>query len=188
MGHREQEKDAGSPLAHITNMEVDAAMVKINSGNLIDGSYLKLIYGRAHAGGVESLYDSKGYRPYAQDGGDVNENVDFFVALASLYNDGQYNLMAEHAVIFNTKGARANIPIGGELPDGGLNKSLDAGTAQLTALSLQIDGIGDEISDFLDDTILFASVAQSLYQPDSGHKSYWVLTMMRPGSSYWGRY
>ncbi len=34
-------------------------------------------------GGMESLYDSKGYRPYAQDGGDVNENVDFFVALAS---------------------------------------------------------------------------------------------------------
>ncbi len=51
INHREQEKDAGSPLAHITNMEVDAAMVKINSGNLIDGSYLKLIYGRAHAWG-----------------------------------------------------------------------------------------------------------------------------------------
>ncbi len=64
-------------------------------------------------------------------------------------------------------------------PDGGLNKSLDAGTAQLTALSLQIDGIGDEISDFLDDTILFASVAQSLYQPDSG-KELLGSPMMRP--------
>ncbi len=93
------------------------------------------------------LYGLKGIIAHSTRCGDVNENVDFFVALASLYNDGQYNLMAEHAVIFNTKGARANIPIGGELPDGGLNKSLDAGTAQLTALSLQIDGIGDEISD-----------------------------------------
>jgi hypothetical protein len=185
INHRENLKEAGSPLAHITNMEVDAAMVKLNSDKLMEGSYLKLIYGRAHAGGMETLYDSKGYRPYAQDGGDVNENVDFFVALASLYNDGQYNLMAEHAVIFNTKGARVGTPIGKELPDGsGLNKSLDAGTAQLSAISLQVDGVGDEINDFLDDTTLFASVAQSLYQPDNG-KELLGSTDDETGRSYW---
>jgi len=185
INHRENLKEAGSPLAHITNMEVDAGMVKLNSDKLIEGSYLKLIYGRAHAGGMETLYDSKGYRPYAQDGGDVNENVDFFVALASLFNNGQYNLMAEHAVIFNTKGARVGTPIGKELPDGsGVNKSLDAGTAQLSALSLQVDGIGDEINDFLDETIFFISLAQSLYQPDNG-KELLGSTDDKTGQSYW---
>jgi hypothetical protein len=185
INHRENEKDAGSPLAHITNMEVDAGMVKINTDKFMEGSYLKLIYGRAHAGGMESLYDAKGYRPYAQDDGDVNENVDFFVALASLYNDGQYKLMAEHAIVFNTKGARVGTPIGAELPDGsGLNKSLDAGTAQLSAISLQVDGVGDEISDFLDETVLFASIAQSLYQPDSG-KELLGSTDDETGTSYW---
>jgi len=184
INHRENVKEAGSPLAHITNMEVDAGMVKLNSDNLVQGSYLKLIYGRAHAGGMETLYDATGYRPYAQDDGDINENVDFFVALASLYDDGQYRLMGEHAIIFNTKGARAGIPIGAELPDGGVNKSLDAGTAQLSALSLQVEGIGDEINDFLDDTTFFASVARSLYEPDSG-KELLGTTTDRRGYSYW---
>ena len=184
INHRENIKDAGSPLAHITNMEVDAGMVKLNSDKLVEGSYLKLIYGRAHSGGMDTLYDAKGYRPYAQDDGDINENVDFFVALASLYNDGQYNLMGEHAVIFNTKGARAGMPIGANLPGGGKNKSLDAGTAQLTALSLQVDGIGDEISDFLDNTVAFASVARSAYNPDDG-KELLGSTDERRGYSYW---
>jgi hypothetical protein len=168
--HRENLKEAGSPLAHITNMEVDAGMVKFDTEKyLTPGSFVKLIYGRAHAGGIESMYDAHGYKPYAQEDGDLNENVDFFVTLGSLYNDGQYNLMAQHAVILNTKGARTGTKVGADLPDGaGKNKSLDAGVAQLTALSLQIDGVGNEINDFLDDTILFASVAQSIYQPDSG--------------------
>jgi hypothetical protein len=30
--------------------------------------------------------------------------------------------------------------------------------------------VGDEINDFLDETVLFASVAQSKYMPDSGHQ------------------
>ena len=169
--HRENNPEPASPLAHITNMEVDAAMVKLKTDDLITGSFVKFIYGRAHAGGVESAYDGAGYKPYAHEDGDVDENVDFLVTVASLYNDGQYNLMGQHAIIFNTKGARTGEPLGKPLADGtGANKSLDAGTAHLTALSLQVDGIGDEINDFLDDTIVFASVARSMYDPDSGHQ------------------
>jgi hypothetical protein len=184
--HRENLKEAGSPLAHITNMEVDAGMVKFDTEKyLTPGSFVKLIYGRAHTGGIESMYDAHGYKPYAQEEGDVNENVDFFVTLASLYNDGQYNLMAQHGMIFNTKGARAGLKVGADLPDGtGKNKSLDAGTAQLMALSLQVDGVGNEINDFLDDTILFASVAQSIYQPDSG-KQLLGSTSDETGHSVW---
>ncbi len=167
--HRENLKDPGSPLAHITNMEVDAAMIKLDLEQyLLPGFFVKFVYGRAHTGGLNSIY---GTTPYAQEDGDVNENVDFFVTLGSLYNDGQYNLMFENALILNTKGARTGIPVGTNLPDGsGKNKSLDAGKANLTALSLQVDGVGNEISDFLDETILFASVALTQYMPDSGHQ------------------
>ena len=185
--HRENNKKPASPLAHITNMEVDAAMIRLATDEyLLPGSFVKFVYGRAHAGGMESVYNVTGYKPYAQEDGDVNENVDFFVTVGSLYNDGQYNLMGQHAVIFDTKGARTEVPTGAPLPDGlGANKSLDAGTAHLSALSLQVDGIGDEINDFLDDTIVFASVARSLYVPDDGRQlmgsdgdtrgySYWV--------------
>ncbi len=37
--------------------------------------------------------------------------------------------------LYSNKGARANIPIGGELPDGGLNKSLDAGLVNYKSIS-----------------------------------------------------
>ncbi len=185
--HRENNKEPASPLAHITNMEVDAAMVKFKTDKILPlpGSFVKFVYGRAHAGGVESFYDAKGYSPYAQEEGDHNENVDFLVTVASLYNNGQYNLMAEHAIIFDTKGARTGTKTGADLDDGtGKNKSLDAGTAQLSALSLQVDGVGEEINDFLDDTILFASVAQSIYQPDSG-KQLLGSTDDETGKSVW---
>jgi hypothetical protein len=169
--HRENNPEAASPLAHITNMEVDAAMVKLKTGDFVPGSFIKFVYGRAHSGGIESVYDGTGYKPYAHEDGDVDENVDFFVTVASLYNNGQYNLMGQHAVIFDTKGARTGTKLGADLPDGsGKNKSLDAGTAHLTALSLQVDGIGEEINDFLDDTVAFVSVARSMYDPDSGHQ------------------
>lgn len=170
--HRENNPAPASPLAHITNMEVDAAMIKLNADDLMTGSYVKFVYGRAHAGGMESVYDTFGYMPYAQEDGDVNENVDFFVTVASLYNDGQYNLMGQHAMILDTKGQNTAAT------------SVDAGTAHLTALSLQVDGIGDGISDFLDETVAFGSVARSLYQPNDNHQ---ILgsTDDRRGYSYW---
>jgi len=175
--HRENKKDSGSPLAHITNMEVDGVMFKVDVDKYFtEGSYLKLVYGRAHSGGIETLYDSVGgYQPYAQADGDKNENVDYLVALGSLYNDGQYNLMFENATIFNTKGKNNST----------LETAVDAGTANLTAFSLQVDGIGDGINDFLDNTTAFASIATTRYMPNSGHTllgspddesgySYWV--------------
>ena len=172
--HRENNPKPASPLAHITNMEVDAAMVKLNGDDLVTGSYIKFVYGRAHAGGIESVYDKAGTRPYAQKDGDANENVDFFVTVASLYNDGQYNLMGQHAMILDTKGQNTTTNA----------TSVDAGTAHLTALSLQVDGIGDEINDFLDDTVAFASVARTLYSPDKGHQLLGS-TEDRRGYSYW---
>jgi hypothetical protein len=181
--HRENLKDAGSPLAHITNMEVDAGMLKLDTDKyLTRGSFVKFIYGRAHSGGIESVYDVGGYSPYAQEDGDINENVDFLIALGSLYNDGQYNLMFENALILDTKGKRSAGNLNGLDPT--KNKSLDAGKANLTALSLQVDGVGDEINDFLDDTILFASVAQSKYMPDSG-KELLGSTSDETGKSIW---
>jgi len=42
-------KDANSPLAHVTNMQVDGAMVRFGeSYTMLEGSFAKIIYGRAH--------------------------------------------------------------------------------------------------------------------------------------------
>lgn len=174
--HRENMSEPGSPLAHITNMEVDGAMLKLDLDEYaLPGSFVKFVYGRAHSGGIETLFDSTGiYEPYAQADGDINENVDFFVVLGSLYNDGQYNLMFENATIFDTKGQNLDT----------LDKAVDAGTANLSALSLQADGVGNGINDFLDETTAFVSLAATHYMPNSGHQLLGS-TDNETGYSYW---
>ncbi len=158
--HREGNAEAGSPLAHITNMEVDGAMVKLDFSKYVKGAFLKTVFGRAHTGkGVETLYDKGGYRPYAIEDGDVNENVNFLIFLGNLYDDGQNKVMFEHASILNTKGLNTATKA----------KSADAGTAYLDAVSYQMTGVGDMINDFLDDTTLFLSLARTQYSPESGH-------------------
>jgi hypothetical protein len=187
--HRENLADPGSAMAHITNMEVNGLMLKLETDEYLSGSFLKVVAGRAHTGGIHTLNDVGGYQPYAQGEEDYDENVDFLVLFANLYNNGQYLLKYENAFIPNTKGARTGTPIAGTLPDGHKNKSLDAGSANLMALSLESSGIGDEISDFLDETIAFASIAMTTYDPDSDHEllgsseeengySYWVGVVM----------
>lgn len=162
---RENEETSGSPLAHITNMEVDAAMVKLDWDRFIPGAYTKLVYGRAHTGEHQGVYGQStepARFPYAQDPYDTgyeDDNVDFFVMPGSAYNDGQYQLMYQWAHIFNTKGKHI---------DTGAKKGA-AGVADLYALSLKVDGIGDEISDFLDETSVFASVAYTNYDAKAGN-------------------
>jgi hypothetical protein len=169
--YREGNENPGSPLAHITNMEVDGAMFKLDLGKYtLPGAFIKAVYGRAHSGGMQTLYDKVGYQPYAQDEEDYDENVDFLVLLGNLYDNGQYKMMFEHATIFNTKGARSTTPVGGTLPDGHKNVSLDAGNAYLDALSFQVIGVGDMINDFLDSTTLFLSLARSQYSPNAGYE------------------
>jgi hypothetical protein len=181
--YRENEKDAGSPLAHITNMEVDAAMVKLDwSRFLLEGSYTKFIYGRAHAGAIDNVYGTDGAftTPYADVDTNDDDPVDFAILLGDAYNNGQHQVMYEWAHIFNTKGKRVTAP----LPV--VNKSLAAGTADLYALSYKMEGVGDEINDFLDDTILFASIAGTYYNAKDGYS---LLGSENGGSksgySYW---
>ena len=180
--YRENEQEAGSPLAHITNMEVDAAMVKLDwSRFLLEGSYTKFVYGRAHAGAIDGVYGTnKDYpTPYANDN-THDDIVDFAILLGDAYNNGQHQVMYEWAHIFNTKGKKATAPFPAK------NKSLASGTADLYALSYKMDGVGDEISDFLDETILFASVAGTYYNAKDG---YTLLGSEEGGSkhgySYW---
>jgi uncharacterized protein (UPF0335 family) len=169
--YRENEPEAGSPLAHITNMEVDAVMFKLGWDRFVAGSYSKFVYGRAHTGATTGVYGLDGVkgtpefaRPYAHDG-EVNngddKDVDFFVFLGDGYNNGQYQIMYEWAHIFNTKGQRFNDPS---------TKKAASGTADLYSIGLKVDGVGDEINDFLDETTLFISGAYTNYSAKDGYQ------------------
>ena len=158
--YRENEQNPGSPLAHITNMEVDAAMVKLSWSRFVEGAYTKFVYGRAHTGEMEGVYGAGGINPFADlDTEAEDENVDFFVMPGDAYNDGQYQVMYQWAHIFNTKGKNVATDV----------KKGAAGAADLFSVGLKVEGIGDEINDFLDDTIVFVSGAYTNYSADEGH-------------------
>lgn len=161
--YRENEKNPGSPLAHITNMEVNGAMLRLDWSRFIPGAYTKFVYGRAHTGEIENVYGlgtTDPWGPYAKVDGD-DKNVDFFVMPGNAYDNGQYQVMYEWAHIFNTKGQQYNDPS---------TKTAAAGTADLFSVGLKVDGIGDEWSDFLDETTVFVSGAYSYYNAKDGYQ------------------
>jgi len=175
--YRENEPEPGSPLAHITNMEVNAAMVRLDWSRFIEGAYSKFVYGRAHSGdttGVYSIGHTNPWGPNAKEDGD-DENVDFALILGDIYNDGQYQIMYQWAHIFDTKGL--NIEVNDawlaateeERETMSKGTAAAAGTADLISVGLKIDGIGDEISDFLDDTTVFISGAYTNYNAKNGY-------------------
>ena len=180
--YRENENKSGSPAAHTTNMEVNAAMVKFSWDRFVEGAYTKFVYGRAHSGEMQDVYgDTSGARtPYALSGGDVNatledESVDFFVMPGDAYNNGQYQVMYQWAHIFDTKGQNTST---------GVNK-VAAGSADLLSLAIKVDGIGDEISDFLDETTVFASFAYTQYDANDGYQILGKEGGSQSGESIW---
>lgn len=167
--NREGTEKPGSPLAHITNVEVDGAMVQFNLDQVfLPGSYLKVVYGRSYDSINESAYPST--TPYVDTTGSEDKAVDFLVLPFSIYNDGQHNLMAQYAMIMNAKGV-------------GTMYGAAAGTAHYGALSYQIDGLNED-NDFLNDSTLFVSAAMTSTNPDNGFTMLGS-TENKTGYSFW---
>ncbi|MGZ5207712.1 MAG: DUF3373 family protein [Sulfuricurvum sp.] len=169
--NREGTQKPGSPLAHITNVEVDGAMVQLNLDKVfLPGSYLKVVYGRSYDSINQNALTAT---PYVGIDTQGDQKVDFLVLPMSIYNDGASNLMAEYAMIINAKGDNLTSTAPG----------IGAGTAHYAALSYQLDGLNEDI-DFLNDSTVFASVAATSTNPDSGY------TMLgstddKTGYSFW---
>jgi len=159
--HREALNKPGSPLAHITNMEVDGAMVRIGNAFGLDGSYVKFVVGRSYTN--INQYSFMG-TPYTTVNA-TDKNVDFFVIPMGIYNDGQYNLMAQYTFIDNFMGANKNLVDPKKNPAGA---TTGAGSKHMGAVSLQIDGLDEDI-DFLDNSTFFASGAFTTSDPKNGY-------------------
>jgi len=152
--HREGLKNPGSPLAHITNMEVDGAMVRIGNALGLEGSYVKFVFGRSYTNINQPSFSGTPYTAVNA----TDKNVDFFVIPMSIYNNGQINLMAQYTAIFNFMGT-----------DSAGTPTTGAGMKHMAALSMQVDGLNEDI-DFLDNSILFASIAATKTDPKNSYK------------------
>jgi len=164
-----------SPVGHNINMEFDGASFKFDFEKLtgISGFYTKICLGRGFTDSTGSYSQSSygGFNaPYIS--GESNPNMDLAGLLIQAYDDGQYKVMANVFQGWNMMGVAGNtitMTVDGAgagtysmAPKDGF---VDVGDLSGASLSLQANGIGDEVNDFLDDTVFFASVAMSKTDP-----------------------
>jgi len=174
---------ASSPLAHTVNVEFDGASAKFGTEELIglDGSYFKLCAGRGMSN-AESRFSST---PYA-DKENTTSNVDMIGVIVVPYDDKQYSTGFQYTYANNLIDT-AESPF---LPNGSFNPLYTGnmekvgGLHTATAFAM-VNGIGDGISEFLDDTTLFISGAMSKTDPYAGNQGMLGSTDSQTGYSYW---
>jgi len=164
---------ASSPLAHGINVEFDGLSARFTF--LPEwGTSIKLCMGRG-ASNAKAKFTTT---PYAKNS-NSNPDIDLAGLIFVLYDDGQYS--------FNSMYYYANNLIDVNSTGNGFDTvgGMHSGTANIT-----IKGIGDEWSDFTDDTVFFISGAFSTTNPNNktnslGNSGMLGSTKAQTGYSYW---
>jgi len=180
-----------SPLAHLINMEFDGFSFEIGNSifsRLSDkfsdwGTWLKFCAGRGYS-------SSKGKWPY--DGSPAYSKdrlriTDFAGFLLVPYDDGQYSVWTETVWAWNLKGYNFASNQDAQNAQNGQAfnvKMDDLGDYFGFNIVARAYGIGDGISDFLDNTTAFISFALTQTRPFSG-KQMLGSTDNKTGTSVW---
>ena len=209
--------NAKSPLGHIINMEFDGASASIQLDNYVSGMYVKLCLGRGLTNAA-SWASQATMAVGSPIGGSIQpnytsvdsslDNTDLLGIIFRPYDDGQYAIMTKWYRGFNVPGLAMNPNFDGNPANGPMAMMKSFGEMDGAAISVKVEGIGDEINDFLDETIIFASYGMSQTRPEDGvamlgsadketGTSYWIGTQMpnltggkfgleyNYGSKYW---
>ena len=168
---------ASSPLAHGINVEFDGLSSRFTF--IPDwGTSIKLCMGR----GMSSAKAKFSSTPYATDT-TRNPDIDLAGLIFVLYDDKQYSFNTMYYYANNLIDANSANPasVTGFDNVGGMH----SGTANIT-----IKGIGNEWSDFLDESVFFISGAFSKTDPNNktnslGNKGMLGSTDSKVGYSYW---
>lgn len=167
-----------SALSHTVNVEFDGASARFNLDKItgVSGMWLKFCAGRGLTN-AKLRFSADGL-DYMKDG-DTSENVDMAGVILVPYDDGQYSIHMNYAKAWNL--------IGNKYSDYGTSnqgKFHNFGDIQLATIMFKAWGIGNGISDFLDDTTVFASYAMSKTSPDGGNAMLGS-TDSETGHSFW---
>lgn len=186
--------DPASPIGHNINMEFDGASFKFDFDKVtgISGLYAKLCLGRGFSDTTGSYaMSSTGFNPgYINDNN--NPDMDLAGLIIQFFDNGQYKVMgnyfiAKNLMDMNVFGVRAAYTTNPMDPRATVYAPMfnfmDVGDMSGGALSLQVNGIGDGISDFLDDSIFFLSYAFSKTDPNKNQPigMYGTSLMPMPG-------
>ena len=190
---------SASPLGHSINVEFDGLSAKFSVWEDI-GMYFKFCAGRGGSNASPRFFavaPSNGQvsvaAPYATNKDDIPD-IDLGGLIFVPYDDGQYSIATQYYYAANlidaapfapvtqdpTKPPSPTNPVVGQAFQG----METVGDMQSITANITISGIGDEWSDFLDDTLFFVSGAMSITKPDSG-KNMLGSTDSERGYSYW---
>jgi len=182
---------ASSPSGHTINVEFDGASAKFGLENVtgIEGMYIKFCAGQGGTNANERFSST----PYATnkdaDAKDIWLGGFIFVP----YDDGQYSIGTQFYGAANLIGQdvyRGGIS-GSSVTPGQLSNLTTVGDIYSGSIYGIVNGIGNEWSDFLDETTFFVSGAMSRTHPDKGKDGFGQqITMlgstdMENGYSYW---
>jgi len=154
--------NAASPMGHTINVEFDGLSSKFSLEDLVgvNGMYVKFCAGRGMSNAAPRFTST----PYTDVNNlqGANTNIDLAGLIFVPYDNGQYSVGTQYYYASNLIDARnpAN-QLAGFKTVGGLHSI----TANFVA-----NGIGDEINDYLDDTIFFVSGAMSITDPNSNER------------------
>jgi hypothetical protein len=172
------DQKANSPLSHVVDVEFDGFSVKFDTESLtgLTGSWFKICGGRGLTN-AKPRFDFAG-TSYSNDD-TKNENIDMLGFIAVPYDNGQYSIHTNYAKAWNLIGFTNN-QLGtyqtamqtatkpSEMMDAYSNLSFnDVGDIDFATILFKTEGIGNGISDYLDNTVAFASFAASKTNPNS---------------------
>ena len=179
---------AASPMGHTINVEFDGLSSKFALEDVIgaEGMYIKLCAGRGGTNANPKFFDvnSTGSpvvtAPYSQANKDTTD-IDLGGLIFVPYDNGQYGIATQYYY--------ANNLIDADFSNTGTFKGMKTvgGMHSVTA-NFTVSGIGNEWSDFLDDTFFFVSGAMSITDPtDNGNAGDGMLgsTESKTGTSVW---
>jgi len=177
VNYREDQR-AKSAIGHDINIEFDGAsfLYQLENVTNVPGMSLKFCLGRGMsdaysrasnvvANGKDSngnvIYSFNANQNYSKVAG--FDNTDLYGVLFKPYDDGQYSLHTVWFKAFNLPGMVVDTPNAD--PTKTTYNFKQTGAIEGGAASFVADGIGDGISDMLDDSVVFASFAYSKTHP-----------------------
>ncbi|MDA3908602.1 MAG: DUF3373 family protein [Sulfurimonas sp.] len=173
-----------SPMGHAINVEFDGLSSKFSFDNWVNGMYIKFCAGRGMSNAAPKFNNT----PYTSvDDTNSNTNIDLAGLIFVPYNDGHYSIGTQYYYANNLIDVK-------NTADYTQGFDTVGGLHSMTA-NFVVNGIGSEISDFLDETTFFVSGAMSITNPNSDKRMLYASmdSNMNPtatgesktGYSYW---
>ena len=181
LAHFREDSQRQSALAHTVNSEFDGFSFKFTTESItgLTGSWFKICGGKGLTN-AKPRFQMDG-TDYSHDD-TLNDDNNLLGLIVVPFDNGQYSVNLNIAKSWNMIGFDMNSTNGINPADG----IVTTGDMTYATANLVVDGIGNEISDYLDDSKFFISYAMSKTNPNSNTNAGMLGTKdSKTGDSWW---